>query len=336
MEQLRQKIMPTQQGQKNFTDRNIHISVVTPVYGYHLTIDLLYTRLRDSLLKITNNFEIIMVNDASPDNAWNLITKLSRKDLRVRGINLSRNFGQHHAITAGFNYVRGDWIVVMDCDLQDQPEEIITLYKKAQEGYDIVFGRRVKRKDFFMKKFSSKLFHQILRYLSGINHDAAIANFGIYSKKVINAVNQYQEQYRAFGILIHHIGFRKISIPIKHAKREKGKSSYTFRKRTNLAIDTIVANSNKPLLLSIRFGFLIFVFTLLYTFWLFVKYFILGVGVAGWTSLMVSIYLIGGLLFMNMGFLGLYIGKVFDETKKRPLYLIQDTTFDTFEEMTKK
>ena len=309
-------------------EKKIHISVVTPVYGNHLDLQTLYTRLRTSLSKITNDFEIIMVNDASPDNSWEVISELAKNDSKVRGIDLSRNFGQHHAITAGLDHVRGDWIVLMDCDLQDQPEEIIRLYHKAQEGYDIVLGRRVERKDFFLKRIFSLLFHKILKYLSGINHDSSISNFGIFSKKTIDAISQYREQFRPFGIFIHHIGFRKTDIPVAHGKRETGKSSYTLNKRINLAVDTIVANSDKPLRLSIRFGFFIFVSSIGYALYLIFRYFHHGIGVQGWTSIMVSIYLIGGLLFMNMGFIGLYIGKIFDETKKRPLYFIQNITFD--------
>jgi len=125
------------------THKKIHISIVVPVYGCGKSLVQLYGRLDKTLSSLTNDFEIIMVNDASPDDAWKTIKSLSEKDKRVKGINLSRNFGQHSAITAGLDYAQGDWVVVMDCDLQDQPEEILKLYNKAQEGYDVVFGKRV-------------------------------------------------------------------------------------------------------------------------------------------------------------------------------------------------
>jgi dolichol-phosphate mannosyltransferase len=318
--------------QKAHSPKNVHISVVTPVYGFHLNLEGLYTRLKKTLSKITEDFEIIMVNDASPDSAWSIITTLAEQDSRVRGINLSRNFGQHHAIIAGLDSIRGDWIVIMDCDLQDRPEEIIKLYRKALEGYDMVLGRRVKRKDKAVNTFFSRLFHLILKYISGIDHDHTISNFGIYSKKTIDAVCQYREQHRPFGIFIHYIGFRNTSIPVEHAKRDTGTSSYTLQKKLAHAVDTLVANSNKPLQLSIRFGFLMFIASLGYSVWLVLRYILYGIGVAGWTSLMFSLYIIGGLLFMNMGFLGLYIGKIFDETKRRPVYFIQETTFDHVDE----
>jgi len=316
------------QAKKSTREDKVHISVVTPVYGHQLNLNELFTRLRDTLIRITEDFEIIMVNDASPDNAWEVIKNLATKDPRVKGIDLSRNFGQHHAITAGLDCACGEWIVVMDCDLQDKPEEIEKLYQTAQGGYDIVLGQRTKRKDSFLKKIFSRLFYGVLRYLSDIDHDPSIANFGIYSRKVIDSVILYKEQFRSFGIFVHLVGFRKTCIPVEHAARTVGKSSYPFRKKWDLAIDSIVANSNKSLRLSIKFGFMVFALSITYAGWIVVRFISHGIGVTGWTSIMVSIYLISGLLFMNIGFLGLYLGKVFEETKKRPLYIIRGTTFD--------
>lgn len=306
----------------------IEISVVTPVYGCCKSLNNLYKRLNKSLSTITDNFEIIMVNDGSPDNAWETIKELSKKDTRIKGINLSRNFGQHRAITAGLNFAKGDWIVVMDCDLQDQPEEIIKLYNKAQEGYDVVFGKRTERKDSFFKKLGSKLFYKVYDYFTESKIDNTIANFSIISKKVLNSLNQIREQNRMYPLFINWVGFKRTDISIEHASREEGKSSYTLSKLINLAVDSIVSQSNRPLKLSIKFGFVISLLSLIYAFCLTIRYFLFSIPVEGWTSVMVSIYFIGGLLFANMGILGLYIGKTFDETKNRPIYIIQETTFD--------
>ena len=304
---------------------SIHISVVTPVYGCGNTLHTLYSRLINTLTQITEDFEIIMVNDASPDNAWETIVKLAQQDKRVKGINFSRNFGQHRAITAGLDYAEGDWVVVMDCDLQDQPEEILKLYKKAQEGYEVVWGKRTYRKDHFLKKLSSNFFHVIYNYFTEQNKDSSIANFSIVSKSVIQHIAQLREQNRNYPIFIDWLGFKSTQIQINHAARDEGKSSYTFRKLINMAIDNIVSQSNKPLRLSITFGFLIAFGSFLFALYLIGRYITSGVPVAGWTSVMVSIYFIGGLLFANLGFLGLYIGKIFDETKNRPLYIIKET-----------
>lgn len=307
----------------------VHISVVTPVYGCSKSLAQLYTRLEKTLSTITHEFEIIMVNDASPDNAWESIKELAAKDSRVKGINFSRNFGQHRAITAGLDYAKGNWVVVMDCDLQDQPEEIIKLYNKAQEGYDVVFGRRHERKDSTFKQLGSTVFYKILDYFTESKVDSSIANFSIVSSKVIDELKKLKEQNRLYPLFINWLGFKRADINIEHASREEGKSSYTFSKLINLALDGIVSQSNKPLKMAIKFGFLMSFFSLMYATWLVVRFFIFSVPVEGWTSVMVSIYFIGGLLFANMGLLGLYIGKTFDETKNRPLYVIQETTFES-------
>ena len=304
------------------------ISVVTPVYGCARALPELYERLVKTLSTITENFDIIMVNDHSPDEAWEVILQLAAKDPRVKGIKLSRNFGQHRAITAGLDYADGEWVVVMDCDLQDQPEEILKLYSKAQEGYDIVFGRRAERKDNFFKKFMSKFYNKTFIFISGLEDDHTVSSFGIINKKVVNVFRTLKEQNRRYKPFIFWLGFKRISIDVKHAPRIYGKSSYSFRKLISLAIDSIVAHSNKPLRLSIEFGFIMTFLSLLYALWLILRYFIYDVPVQGWTSVMVSIYLIGGLLFANMGVLGLYIGKVFDETKQRPIYIVSETTFE--------
>lgn len=310
---------------------NIHISVVTPVYGCGTSLEALYERLEKTLSSITSEFEIIMINDASPDHAWESIKSLAARDNRVKGINLSRNFGQHRAITAGLDYAKGDWVVVMDCDLQDQPEEIVKLYNKAQEGHDVVFGRRHQRKDSFFKILGSKLFYKILDYFTESKIDNSVANFSIISSNVVDQLRKLREQNRLYPLFVNWVGFKRIDIDIDHADREEGKSSYTLRKLVNLAIDGIVSQSNKPLRLAIKFGFIMSLFSLIYSIWLIFRYFFYSVPVEGWTSVMVSIYFIGGLLFANMGILGLYIGKTFDETKNRPLYLIQEMTFEEVE-----
>jgi len=301
-----------------------YISVVTPVYGCIASLEKLYNRLEKTLSQIDKNFEIIMVDDNSPDGAWEKIKKLTLKDSRVKGIKLSRNFGQQRAIRAGLDYASGEWIVVMDCDLQDKPEEIIKLYNKAQEGYDIVWGARINRQDHILKKLNSKLFHKILNYFTEQNKDKAIANFSIVSKRVIYELNKMKEQNVSFPLFINWLGFKFTQIEIEHLPREYGQSSYTFSKLLNLAIDNIISQSNKPLKLSIKFGFFISFASMLFAIYLIGRYFISGIPVAGWTSVMVSIYFIGGLLFANLGLIGLYIGKIFDETKNRPLYVIEE------------
>ena len=204
-----------------------HISVVTPVYGCANCLQKLYERLLKSISNITDDFEIVMVNDASPDGAWDMIQELARQDKRVKGINFSRNFGQHHAITAGLDYAAGDWVVVMDCDLQDQPEEILKLYAKAQDGYDVVFGRRKERQDLFLKKLSSTIFYRVLMYFTDKEFDPAIANFSVISKKVVNSLRNLREQNRNFPLAVGWLGFNTAVIDIEHAARSDGISQGT-------------------------------------------------------------------------------------------------------------
>ncbi len=309
--------------------KNPHISIVIPVYGCVSSLDRLYKRLKETLSKIDENFEIIMVDDNSPDGAWEAIQILAQQDPGLKGVKLSRNFGQHRAIRAGLDFAQGDWVVVMDCDLQDKPEEIQKLYNKALEGYDVVWGARVKRQDTPIKKLNSKLFHKVYNYFTEQDKDETIANFSIVSHKVIEKLNQMREQNFNFPLFVNWIGFKVTQIEIEHMSREEGESSYTFSKLINMAIDNIVAQSNKPLKLSIKFGFTVSLLSMLFGFYLVGKYFITGVPVAGWTSVMVSIYFIGGLLFANLGLMGLYIGKIFDETKNRPLYIVDEVTWES-------
>ncbi len=303
-----------------------HISIVTPVYKAEDCLNELYLRLKSSLETITTDFEIIMVEDCGGDNSWEIIKELVRQDARVKGIQFSRNFGQHYGITAGLDHCRGDWVVVMDCDLQDQPEEITRLYYKAQEGYDIVLARRVDRQDSFGKKLSSYFYYKVLEHLTEGKHDHTIANFGIYSHQVIQKFSQFKERDRLFPLIVKILGFNTTTIDVEHAKRFAGKTSYSLYKQIVLAIDGIVSQSHKLLTYSIKVGFIFAVSALGYALYLAVRYVMWQVPIEGWTSIMVSIYFLFGLLFVNLGIMGLYIGKVFDESKQRPLYIIKHTT----------
>lgn len=300
------------------------ISIVSPVYRGEKMVHELVSRIKTNVSRITDNYDIILVNDASPDNSWNEILFECGIDKRIKGINLSRNFGQHRAILAGLNYAKGDWVVVMDCDLQDRPEEIPSFYKKALENYDIVQGERKMRKDGFFKKLSSTVFNKLFTYLSGIKTNKKIANFGIYSQKVIEAVRKMPERDRAFGIQVDYVGFKKVSIPIEHGDRLEGTSSYNLKKLLRLAFGTIISNTNKPLKMMVHLGFLMTFISLCIAIYNLFAYFSGYISVAGFTTTVFSIWFVGGMLMMQMGIVGIYIGKVFDQVKCRPLFLIMD------------
>ena len=300
------------------------VSVVTPVYGCRTCLTQLHARLCGALGQISERFEIIMVNDASPDGAWETIEQLAARDPRVKGVNLSRNFGQHRAITAGLDYASGEWGVVMDCDLQDQPEQILKMFEPTKAGYDVVVGRRVARHDGFLKRLSSKAFNWVLGSLMGARLDPAVANFGVYHRSVIEGFRRIRDVDRSFPMFVRWLGFRQTSVEIEHAERAEGRSSYTLGKLISFAVANVAAYSNKPLVISIYVGVLFSTLSFVVALYFVFRYVTRGVGVEGWTSLMVSLYFIAGLLFANLGILGLYVGKSFEQAKGRPLYVVRD------------
>ena len=303
------------------------ISVVIPVYKAENCLDELYVRLKCALESISQNFEIILVEDCGGDNSWQIIERLAFADSRVRGIQFSRNFGQHYGITAGLDICQGDWVVVMDCDLQDRPEEISRLYAKAQEGYDVVLALRGARRDPLLKRVTSWIFYKLFSYLADIEYDGDSGNFRIMSSKVVMNFRFMREQLRFFGGLVQWMGFPTIGIEVEHAERFEGKSTYTFAKLWKLAAETIIAYSDKPLRMAVRLGFLMAFFSFFYGAYILGHALLYGSTVPGWNSLIVSLFFIGGIIISILGIIGIYLGKTFDESKKRPLYIVSRATF---------
>lgn len=303
------------------------ISVVVPVYKAENCLDELYQRIKLALESISQRFEIVLIEDCGGDNSWQVIERLALADSRVRGIQFSRNFGQHYGITAGLDICQGEWIVVMDCDLQDRPEEIPRLYAKAQEGYDVVLARRGTRCDPLLKRITSWLFYKAFSYLADIKYDGESGNFRIMSRKVVVNFRRMGEQLRFFGGLVQWMGFPTASIEVEHAERFEGQSTYTFAKLWKLAAETIIAHSDKPLRLAVRFGFIMAFFSFCYGAYILGRAMFYDSPIPGWSSLIVSLYFIGGIIIGILGILGIYLGKTFDESKKRPLYVISRTTY---------
>ncbi|TFW19768.1 glycosyltransferase family 2 protein [Duganella callida] len=302
------------------------ISVVIPVYKAEKMLDELYTRLRDAIQTVTPAFEIVLVEDCGGDRSWDVIERLAQADPRVVGLQFSRNFGQHYGITAGLDLCRGDWVVVMDCDLQDAPEEIPRLYAKAQEGYDVVLALRGKRQDPLLKRATSWLYYRLFSYLADIDIDGDSGNFRIMSRQVVKNFNRMREQLRFFGGHVQWMGFPTTGIQVQHAQRAEGKSTYTFAKLWRLASETIIAYSDKPLRMAARLGLTMAAVATAFGLYLLVASIIHRSPIAGWSSLIVSLYFIGGLIIGILGIMGVYLGKAFDETKKRPLYIVRRLT----------
>lgn len=298
------------------------ISFVSPVYN----AEAILGKLVDEIILISNrlnvSYEIVLVDDRSSDNSWQVLAGLSRNNGHIKSVRLSRNFGQHPAIMAGLSQAKGDWVVVLDCDLQDQPKEVEKLYNKSKEGYDIVLAKRFQRRDSLLKKGCSKLFSKTYIYLTDTNFDNSIANFGIYNAKVINAVLSMDDYIKSFPLFINWVGFKSTYVEVEHAQRDSGKSSYTYSKLLSLAFNTIISFSNKPLKLFVKFGLLISLMSFLCGIYTLFKYLKGEITVLGYSSLMVSIWFLSGVIITIIGVVGIYIGKIFDQSKNRDPYII--------------
>ena len=300
-------------------------SIVSPVYHGEKMLDELVRRIHAAVNPLTTDCEIVLVNDCSPDNSWERIKAICQEDKRVKGINLSRNFGQPYAITAGLTYAKGDYIAVIDCDLQNKPEDLPAMYLKAKEGYDVVSARRVVREDTFLKRMSSAVFHKAYDFFSGFSTDKAVAEFGVYSSKIVKVYCSIPEYSRSFVELIHTLGFRKTTVDVTHDHRLEGKSSYNLYRLLKLSYNSIISNSNRPLHLAVTLGMVMSVLSFLMAVYnIFAKFWGLN-EVVGYTSTIFSIWFVGGLLLFMMGVLGLYIGKIFDQVKGRPVFIVQET-----------
>jgi dolichol-phosphate mannosyltransferase len=299
--------------------------VVTPTYCCDGCLEELHRQLVQHLSAITEDFEIVVVNDGSPKSDWAVLRRLAESDQRVKAINLSRNFGQHYAIAAGIDHAEGDWVVVMDCDLQDPPEEIGRLYKKALEGFDVVFARRNNRRASWFKRLMSWGFSRFLGLLMGARLDHTVGNFSVISRRVVLSLRDFKERNRSYGLFVRWMGFDTAFVDIEHRERFAGQSAYSLRKMVRFAIEAVISQSDKPLRLSIQFGLAVAVLAFAGGIYGTTRYLLWGIPVPGWTSVIVSIYFLGGLGFVNLGIVGLYIGKIFDETRRRPLYIVKES-----------
>jgi glycosyltransferase involved in cell wall biosynthesis len=300
----------------------IQLSVVVPVYNEISLIDELIKRVKMNVKLITEDYEIIVVDDGSQDNTWDSIENEAKSENRIKGIKLSRNFGHHYAITAGLHNSNGEWVVVMDGDLQDRPEVIPDLYKKAQEGFDVVFVSRQNRPEALYYRIAQKVFYWILRSLSGLDFDSRQANFSIINKKVVEAFKTFPENSRFYGSTIRWLGFRRDFIVADHGKRHSGKPSYTIKKRIELAADIILSFSERPLKFAISLGLLMSISSTLMSVWIVYGSLKWGFTVLGWTSLISVMLFSTGIILIVIGITGIYIGEIFKQVKNRPLYII--------------
>ena len=300
------------------------ISIVIPLYNEQDVIPELYKRVKYSLVRDFSNFdhEIIFVNDGSSDSTQNELEKIYVKDSCVEIIAFSRNFGHHIAITAGLDAASGDFVVLMDGDLQDQPEEIKKLYSRLQDGYDVVYGEQKEKKFSWFKRFCSYVFCTIIRLLIAENIIINTYIFRIMTKQVVQEVRKLHERQRYILGIIGWVGFKTASVSVIHDERRRGVTKYSLAKEIKLALDAIVSFSDYPLRMITRLGFILVTISLIAVSWLFVKRWLYGVGLLGWTSMMCAILFVGGMQLFVLGIVGEYIGRIYVEVKQRPLYIV--------------
>jgi polyisoprenyl-phosphate glycosyltransferase len=324
MDQVRSRAEP---GVRADPSDAVDLSVVVAVYGCVDCLRALHERLVRSLAELVESFELVFVDDASPDGCWDLLAALATEDPHVRAVRLSRNFGQHAAITAGLAHSRGRKIVVMDCDLQDQPEEIPRLYQVAQEGYDIVFGRRKRRTDSVFRRVAARAYFWLINRLVGTGIDGGYGSFSIISDRVRDAYLSVGDQGRHYLFILYWLGFKQTAVDVKHAPRAAGQSSYTLGKLIRHAVDGVFFQTTVLLRWIVYFGFLVAVIGVMLA-GVFVGIAIFGDPPPGWTSLAVLILVVGGFMIMSTGVAGLYIGKIFDQVRGRPLYVVAEKIGD--------
>ncbi|MGH8063036.1 MAG: glycosyltransferase family 2 protein [Pseudoxanthomonas sp.] len=305
---------------------NPDISVVSPVYGCAGCLEDLVDRIGAAMASLGRSHEIILVDDASPDGAWERIVEIAAANVAVRGFRLSRNFGQHAAISAGLEQVRGNVVVVMDCDLQDLPEEIPGLLRALDGGTQVALASRVERKDGLFKRIGSSVFYAILKQLTESDYDPAVANFGAYTRKVIDVVNAMPESDRFFPLLVRWTGFKSVTVPVNHGQRVHGRSGYSFGRLLRLALNVALSYSDKPLRLVVKSSVGFAAFALFIAGYSVYRYVIGDIQVAGFTSIIASIWLVGSVVVSCIGITGLYLGRLYNQVKGRPHFIVSDST----------
>ena len=309
--------------------KSLEISIVIPLYNEEKNIRLMYDRLVSSILKITSNFEIIYVNDGSKDNSFLELVKLSKEDERVKYINFSRNFGHQIAVTAGLDYSKGAAVVIIDGDLQDPPEVIPEMYAKHKEGFEVVYGQRLKRKgDNFFKKITAKYFYRILKKITSINIPLDTGDFRLINQKIVKDLKNMPEQNKFLRGQIAWLGYRQTSVFFERDERKFGETGYPFSKMLKFALDGITGFSDVPLQFVTKTGIFISFISFLVILYAIFSHFILERTITGWTSLIISSMFIGGVQLISVGIIGEYISRINKNVQSRPLYIVSETNIE--------
>lgn len=299
------------------------LSVVVPVYECEGCLGELHHRLTASLGALDLDYEIVLVDDRSRDRGWDVVQELAARDARVRGIRLSRNFGQSAAITAGIAQARGDWILLMDCDLQDRPEDIHLLLEAA-DGKDIVFTRRPSRDQTLFRRAAARAYFRFRNALLGIDSERDLGSLILLSRKVADAYVGLTEPDRQHALLLWWLGFERGVVEVAHGRRFAGKSSYTFGKLVRVAVEGIFFQSSRALQWIVYAGLAVALGGFAFAIVAVVEYFTQNHPIVGWTSLVFVELVLGGAILVALGVAALYVGRVFEQTKERPLFIVDE------------
>lgn len=304
----------------------INCSVVVPVYNEEKVVKECYFRLKYVMDSTQEPYEIIFVNDGSIDNTYKILSEICEADKNVKCIDFSRNFGHQLAITAGMNYSVGEAIVVIDADLQDPPEVILEMLKKWKEGYQVVYGKRLKRKgETIFKRVTAKLFYRILRKLTDVDIPVDAGDFRLIDRCVCNALNRINEKNRYVRGIISWLGFKTTYVEFEREKRFAGETKYPLKKMIKFATDAIISFSYKPLKMISYFGILLSAGAFIYLLYTLISY---ATGlintVVGWMSTIAILLFFNGIILWFLGVMGEYVGRIYDEVKARPLYIVNE------------
>lgn len=306
--------------------KEILCSVVVPLYNEELVIQETYKRLKKVMDGLNEPYELVFVNDGSRDATARLAREICESDKNVKFIDFSRNFGHQIAITAGMDYAIGESIVVIDADLQDPPEVIPEMIKKWKEGYDVVFGKRIKRQgESFFKKLTAKFFYRFLKSMTEVDIPVDTGDFRLIDRKVCDALKSVNERNRYIRGIISWLGFKQIGVEFVREKRFAGETKYPLKKMLKFAFDAITSFSYKPLKLASYAGTIISILSFLYLLVVLYQRIFIGNTTAGWASTLAVSLFFNGIVLIILGIIGEYIGRIYDEVKGRPLYIVRDT-----------
>jgi len=304
------------------------LSAVVPVYGCRDCLQVLHARLSAALEDLVDDYELVFVDDRSPDRAWEVLEELAEHDPHTVAIRLSRNFGQHAAITAGLEASRGDRVVVMDCDLQDPPEEIRRLYAKALEGYDVVYAQRRRTGTSLFRRAASKAYFRAMNVFAGASYDYRAGPFSIISRQVVNEFLRFKDRSRQYLLILHWLGFNSTAVEYEQPERHAGESAYSFRRLVAQALDGLFFQTTVLLRWVVLLGFAFALAGLgLAAYYLIAK--LAGGAAPGFTSLAVFTLTVGGFIIISTGITGLYIGRVFEQVRERPLFVVDSVVGGT-------